>query len=123
MLDLPELFAPASSVRGRTSIVCSSKIDLNPPTERVVIVTGPSGYFLVIPIRPGHIGSASRSAICGCLEWHYRRKRTDSEGIQELPGSLVRVRGSGAGAEEKQGAVTCTGSETTRQKGSAGGAS
>ena len=49
MLDLPELFAPASSVRGRTSIVCSSKIDLNPPTERVVIVTGPSGDSLLFP--------------------------------------------------------------------------
>src|SRR6266545_2728134 len=32
MLDLPELFAPARIVRGRISMLCSSLIDLNPPT-------------------------------------------------------------------------------------------
>jgi hypothetical protein len=40
MLDFPELFAPAKSVSGRTSIVCSTEIDLNPATESVVIVGG-----------------------------------------------------------------------------------
>ena len=30
MLDLPELFAPASNVRGRTWMSCSSEIDLKP---------------------------------------------------------------------------------------------
>ena len=43
MLDFPELFAPASSVRGRISIVCSSEIDLKPATESVVIVGGFAG--------------------------------------------------------------------------------
>src|SRR5437879_2693471 len=40
MLDLPELFAPARSVRGRISIVCPSTIDLKPETESDVIARG-----------------------------------------------------------------------------------
>src|SRR4051812_14769249 len=32
MLDFPELLAPARIVRGRTSILCSSLMDLNPAT-------------------------------------------------------------------------------------------
>src|SRR5947209_3036571 len=42
MLDLPELFAPASIVSGLTSIDCSSTMDLKPATEILVI---PSGFF------------------------------------------------------------------------------
>src|SRR5438105_4566909 len=41
MLDLPELFAPASIVSGLTSIDCSSTMDLKPATEILVI---PSGF-------------------------------------------------------------------------------
>jgi hypothetical protein len=40
MLDFPELLAPARSVNGRTSNVCSSTIDLNPATEIDVIAGG-----------------------------------------------------------------------------------
>jgi hypothetical protein len=39
MLDLPELFAPASSVSGRISMVCSWAIDLNPATDSDVIAS------------------------------------------------------------------------------------
>ena len=49
MLDLPELFAPARSVRGRIAIVCSSTIDLKPEMERDVIAGGVSGDSLELP--------------------------------------------------------------------------
>ena len=43
MLDLPELFAPASIVSGLTSIDCSSAMDLKPETEIFVIPSGLAG--------------------------------------------------------------------------------
>jgi hypothetical protein len=43
MLDFPELFAPARSVNGRISIVCSSRIELKPATESDVIAGGVVG--------------------------------------------------------------------------------
>jgi hypothetical protein len=43
MLDLPELLAPARSVKGRISIVCSSAIDLKPETDSDVIAGGVFG--------------------------------------------------------------------------------
>ena len=51
MLDLPELFAPARSVRGRISSVCSSKIDLKPATEIVEIVAGLCAESLAFPFE------------------------------------------------------------------------
>ena len=49
MLDLPELFAPARSVKGRIAIVCSSTIDLKPEMERDVIACGVSSNSLELP--------------------------------------------------------------------------
>jgi hypothetical protein len=55
--------APANSVRGRISIVCSSTIDLNPATEIVVMAGGCTIDFselpfdLVIPRDPLPDGS------------------------------------------------------------------
>ena len=40
MLDLPELFAPARIVRGRTAMLCSSLIDLKPATLISAIAHG-----------------------------------------------------------------------------------
>src|SRR5947209_7649351 len=54
MLDLPELFAPASTVSGLTSIDCSSTMDLKPATEIFVI---PSG-FVGEPVFFGAMGLA-----------------------------------------------------------------
>ena len=60
MLDLPELLAPASSVKGRTSRVCSSTIDLKPETDSDVIAGGDYGespaapFDLDIPRRASH---------------------------------------------------------------------
>ena len=42
MLDLPELLAPAKIVSGRISMLCSSLMDLNPPTviSEMALVSG-----------------------------------------------------------------------------------
>jgi hypothetical protein len=61
MLDFPELFAPANSVSGRISIVCSSEMDLNPATESSVIVTGSWELPLDLVIRKDPVLDDSNS--------------------------------------------------------------
>jgi hypothetical protein len=51
MLDLPELLAPASNVRGRISIRCFAMIDLKPWTISDVIAGGVFGESPVSPFR------------------------------------------------------------------------
>ena len=79
MLDLPELLAPARSVNGRISIVCSSTIDLNPETDSDVMAGGVFGESPEAAVRFGH---ASASLSCG-RAWnpttHYRRNPPDPE--------------------------------------------
>jgi len=52
MLDLPELFAPARTVRGAMSIVCSSAMDLNPRTVIALIDAGLSAIENASPLSP-----------------------------------------------------------------------
>ena len=49
MVNLPELFAPARSVKGRISRVSSATIDLKPQTESDVIAGGPFGASAEAP--------------------------------------------------------------------------
>lgn len=48
ILDLPELLAPASKVKGLISILCSSRIDLKHPTVIALILSSSFGLLLTI---------------------------------------------------------------------------
>ena len=89
MLDLPELLAPARSVKGRISIVCSSTIDLKPETDSDVMACGVFGESPVAPfdldmIRPAF--HAVEHSIPGLIiaGIHPTRKRLAADPI---PGS------------------------------------
>jgi len=58
MLDFPELLAPASSVKGRISRVCSFTMDLKPDTESDVIAGGEAGVFSAGPFGFGMFWNA-----------------------------------------------------------------
>ncbi len=73
MLDLPELFAPARSVKGRIAIVCSSTIDLKPEMERDVIAGGVSGNSLELPFDFAIRWSAFHAMVGGIPLNHYRK--------------------------------------------------
>ena len=62
MLDFPELLPLARSVKGRTSIVCSSTIDLKPETDSDMIA---GGIFGTSPEAPFDLGILRRPFI----EW------------------------------------------------------
>lgn len=47
MLDLPELLAPARTVRGRISICCSLSIDLKPETL-IPVMPEIAGFFIFV---------------------------------------------------------------------------
>ena len=84
--------APARSVRGRTSIVCSSEIDLKPATESVVIVGGLRGDSWEFPFDFDITVNASRSTIRSLSREHYRKNRRDSEVIRRPRAGRLRDR-------------------------------
>ena len=65
MLDLPELLAPARSVNGRISIVCSLTIDLKPETDSDVIAGGVFGESPEAPFDFDILRRAFPAVECG----------------------------------------------------------
>ena len=92
MLDLPELLAPARSVNGRISSVCSSTIDLKPETDSDLMAGGVFGDSPLAPYDFDMLRPAFHAVGDGIPAIHYRRNPPDPEAVRRRCESGLNTR-------------------------------